>query len=94
MLDEVEFKPKSIKCDKGGMLLGLRGFNRNAYATNNTATTFIERELQERGGKWTESQHSQEAKHTALGQANNSCSSNVVGKMRQTLGLCMKFTSQ
>ena len=43
MLDEVEFRPKSIKCDKGGMLLGLRGFNRNAYATNNTATTFIER---------------------------------------------------
>lgn len=29
MLDKVEFRPKSIKCDKGGMLLGLRGFNRN-----------------------------------------------------------------
>lgn len=51
MLDKVEFRPESIKCDKGGVLLGLRGFNRNAYATNDTVTTFIERKLQERGGK-------------------------------------------
>lgn len=29
MLDKVEFRPKSIKCDKGGRLLCLRGFNRN-----------------------------------------------------------------
>jgi len=51
MLDKVGFRPKSTKWDKGGMLLGLRGLNRNAYATNNTATTFLERRLQERGRK-------------------------------------------
>ena len=105
MLDKVEFRPKSIQCDNGGMLLGLRGFNRNAYATNNTATTFTERKLQERGGKWAEPQHSQGTKHAPLGRANSSCSSSKrQGRCEQTepcsqggrepLWLCMKFTPQ
>ena len=100
MLDKVEFRPKSIKCDKGGMLLGLRGFNRNAYATNNTATTFLERRLQERGGKTGRATALRElntvpsVRQTAAAAAAREpgtlqTNRSVVSKIREPLWLCM-----